>query len=90
VSHGREDQVNGEIAGVSGAPMVQNDVDCAKATLPLVSDAVPVAELVTRVGGYMARRTRLVGCAAKPIIDHHEGRLEHEYLYSDDSSHAVR
>src|SRR6266478_6450156 len=36
------------------------------------------AELVTRVGGYMARRTRLGGCAAKPIIDHHEGRLVQE------------
>ena len=36
--------VNGEIVGaigVSGAPVVQNDVDCARAALELVSDAVP-------------------------------------------------
>ena len=38
-------KVDGEIVGaigVSGAPMVQNDVDCARAALTLVSDAVPV------------------------------------------------
>src|SRR5712692_5475914 len=37
-------KVNGEVVGaigVSGAPMVQNDVDCATAALALVSDAVP-------------------------------------------------
>src|ERR1700739_4197828 len=37
-------KVNGEIVGaigVSGAPTVQNDIDCAKAALALVSDAVP-------------------------------------------------
>src|SRR5437016_5811321 len=37
-------KVNGEIVGaigVSGAPAVQNDVDCAKAALALVPDAVP-------------------------------------------------
>src|SRR5258707_14655294 len=36
---------DGEIVGaigLSGAPMVQNDVDCARAALALVSDAVPV------------------------------------------------
>ncbi|HZR31194.1 MAG TPA: heme-binding protein [Terriglobales bacterium] len=36
-------KVDGEIIGaigVSGAPMVQNDVDCARAALALVSDAV--------------------------------------------------
>ncbi len=36
--------VNGEVVGaigLSGAPTVQNDVDCAKAALALVSDAVP-------------------------------------------------
>ena len=36
--------VNGEVVGaivVSGAPAVQNDVDCASAALALVSDAVP-------------------------------------------------
>jgi uncharacterized protein GlcG (DUF336 family) len=36
-------KVNGEIVGaigVSGAPKVQNDVDCARAALALVSDAV--------------------------------------------------
>ena len=36
--------VGGEIVGaigVSGAPTVQNDVDCARAALALVSDAVP-------------------------------------------------
>src|SRR2546430_10759521 len=35
---------DGEIVGaigLSGAPMVQNDVDCARAALALVSDAVP-------------------------------------------------
>jgi len=35
-------KVNGEVVGaigVSGAPMVQNDVDCATAALALVSDA---------------------------------------------------
>jgi uncharacterized protein GlcG (DUF336 family) len=38
-------KVNGEVVGaigVSGAPTVQNDVDCARAALALVSDAVPV------------------------------------------------
>jgi uncharacterized protein GlcG (DUF336 family) len=37
-------KVNGEIVGaigLSGAPTVQNDVDCAKAALALVSDAMP-------------------------------------------------
>jgi uncharacterized protein GlcG (DUF336 family) len=37
-------KVNGEIVGaigLSGAPAVQNDVDCAKAALALVPDAVP-------------------------------------------------
>jgi uncharacterized protein GlcG (DUF336 family) len=36
-------KVDGEVVGaigVSGAPTVQNDVDCAKAALALVSDAV--------------------------------------------------
>jgi len=35
--------VNGEIVGaigVSGAPAVQNDVDCARAAIALVNDAV--------------------------------------------------
>jgi uncharacterized protein GlcG (DUF336 family) len=38
-------KVNGEVVGaigVSGAPTVQNDIDCASAALALVSDAVPV------------------------------------------------
>jgi uncharacterized protein GlcG (DUF336 family) len=37
-------KVNGEVVGaigVSGAPAVQNDVDCAKAALALVPEAVP-------------------------------------------------
>src|SRR5216117_1193151 len=37
-------KVNGEVVGaigVSGAPTVQNDVDCAKAALALLPDAVP-------------------------------------------------
>ena len=37
-------KVNGEIVGaigLSGAPTTQNDVDCAKAALALVADAVP-------------------------------------------------
>jgi uncharacterized protein GlcG (DUF336 family) len=37
-------KVDGEIVGaigVSGAPAVQNDIDCAGAALALVSDAVP-------------------------------------------------
>ena len=37
-------KVNGEIVGaigVSGAPAVQNDVDCASAALALVRDALP-------------------------------------------------
>ncbi len=39
-------KVDGEIVGaigVSGAPTVQNDVDCAKAALAVVSDEVQVA-----------------------------------------------
>ncbi|HXP70446.1 MAG TPA: heme-binding protein [Candidatus Dormibacteraeota bacterium] len=39
-------KVDGEVIGaigVSGAPVVQNDVDCARAALALVSDAVPSA-----------------------------------------------
>jgi uncharacterized protein GlcG (DUF336 family) len=38
-------KVDGEIVGaigLSGAPTVQNDIECAKAALALVSDAVPV------------------------------------------------
>ena len=38
-------KVNGEVVGaigLSGAPTVQNDEDCAKAALALVSDAMPV------------------------------------------------
>ena len=37
-------KVDGEVVGaigVSGAPTVQNDVDCARAALAVVSDAVP-------------------------------------------------
>ena len=37
-------KVDGEVVGaigLSGAPMVQNDVDCAKAALALVPDAMP-------------------------------------------------
>src|ERR1700721_1122979 len=37
-------KVDGEVVGavgLSGAPTVQNDVDCARAALALVSDAVP-------------------------------------------------
>src|SRR3954452_5387214 len=37
-------KVNGEVVGaigVSGAPKVQNDVDCARAALALVPDAIP-------------------------------------------------
>ena len=39
-------KVNGEVIGaigVSGAPAVQNDVDCASAALTLVSESVPGA-----------------------------------------------
>src|SRR6478672_10971294 len=39
-------KVDGEIVGaigLSGAPTVQNDVDCAQAALALVPDAVPAA-----------------------------------------------
>jgi len=38
-------KVDGETVGaigLSGAPTVQNDIDCARAALALVSDAVPV------------------------------------------------
>jgi uncharacterized protein GlcG (DUF336 family) len=38
-------KVNGELVGtigVSGAPTVQNDIDCASAALALISDAAPV------------------------------------------------
>jgi uncharacterized protein GlcG (DUF336 family) len=40
-------KVNGEVVGaigVSGAPVVQNDVDCAKAALALGPDAMPTGE----------------------------------------------
>ena len=40
-------KVNGEVVGaigVSGAPVVQNDVDCARAALALVPDAMPTEE----------------------------------------------
>ena len=39
-------KVNGEVVGaigVSGAPTVQNDIDCARAALALISDEVRVA-----------------------------------------------
>jgi uncharacterized protein GlcG (DUF336 family) len=32
----------GKLQGMSGAPTVQNDEECARAALALVSDAVPV------------------------------------------------
>jgi uncharacterized protein GlcG (DUF336 family) len=41
-------KVDGEIVGaigLSGAPTVQNDVDCAKAALALVPDAVPAKKI---------------------------------------------
>ena len=37
-------KVNGEVVGaigLSGTPAVQNDVDCAKAALALIPDAIP-------------------------------------------------
>ena len=37
-------KVNGEVVGaigLSGAPAVQNDVDCAKAALALIPDGIP-------------------------------------------------
>ena len=37
-------KVHGEVVGaigLSGAPAVQNDVDCAKAALALIPDAIP-------------------------------------------------
>ena len=40
-------KVNGEVVGaigVSGAPVVQNDVDCARAALALVPEAMPTEE----------------------------------------------
>ena len=40
-------KVNGELVGAigeSGAPAAQNDVDCAKAALALVSDAAPTQQ----------------------------------------------
>ena len=39
-------KVNGEVVGaigLSGAPTVQNDIDCARAALALLSDEVPAA-----------------------------------------------
>jgi uncharacterized protein GlcG (DUF336 family) len=39
-------KVNGEVVGaigLSGAPTVQNDIDCARAALALVPDAAPTA-----------------------------------------------
>src|SRR4029077_18076654 len=44
-------EVDGEVVGaigVSGAPAVQNDVDCAKAALMLVADAVSAVPLRAR------------------------------------------
>jgi hypothetical protein len=38
---------------------------------------------------YLRDGNRRGGLAAKPIIDHHEGGLDNEHLYSDDSSHSV-
>jgi uncharacterized protein GlcG (DUF336 family) len=38
-------KVDGEVVGaigISGAPAVQNDVDCASAALALVTDVVPI------------------------------------------------
>jgi uncharacterized protein GlcG (DUF336 family) len=40
-------KINGEIVGaigVSGAPKVQNDVDCARAALALIPDATPTGK----------------------------------------------
>src|SRR5882762_1310749 len=47
-------RVDGEIVGaigLSGAPTVQNDTDCARAALALYPMRCPWAELVSRVGG---------------------------------------
>jgi uncharacterized protein GlcG (DUF336 family) len=41
--------VNGEVVGaigLSGAPTVQNDIDCARAALALLSDEVLAAGIV--------------------------------------------
>src|SRR5260370_19026934 len=43
-------KVNGEVVGaigVSGAPTVQNDVDCASAALALITDAMPCTLIFT-------------------------------------------
>src|SRR5213593_1739223 len=46
-------KVNGEVVGaigLSGAPTVENDVECARAALALVPDAVAVDSFVGRIG----------------------------------------
>src|SRR5260370_32679857 len=44
------------------------------------------------IGGFVAQQftvNRQLYMRTKPIIDHHEGGLDNEHLYSDDSSHSV-
>jgi uncharacterized protein GlcG (DUF336 family) len=85
-------KVNGEVVGaigLSGAPTVQK----RRRLREQPSRSYPMrclwAELVSRVGGYMAGRSRLRGLAAKPIVDYYEEGLDNEHLHSDDSSHSV-
>jgi uncharacterized protein GlcG (DUF336 family) len=57
-------EVNGEVVGaigLSGAPTVQNDVDCARAALALVSDA---SRRAGRSRGAVSSATRREGRAA--------------------------
>jgi uncharacterized protein GlcG (DUF336 family) len=64
-------KVDGEIVGaigLSGAPTVQNDVDCARAALALVSDAAPGGLNASSVpaDGWLEGRDRLGGHPAEP------------------------
>ena len=62
---------------------------------PIAMECNP-ARVVIAVAGHVVADTRNDGSdviqlymRTKPIIDHHEGGLHNEYLYSDDSSHSV-
>ena len=64
-------KVDGEIVGaigVSGAPMVQNDVDCARAALALLADAIPLSKKALPDGSHSSDRADAVRrCERHPL-----------------------
>ena len=61
---------------------------------PIAMECNPARVVIAVAGQWLPippRRSDVIQLymRTKPIIDHHEGGLDNEYLYSDDSSHSV-